>query len=283
MGRTSSSTKVRVQSFGFQVGRGRQNRMEAADQHNEIELNFVNRGKVVFRHGINLCTIPQGSGVVYWAAVPHQVTATEPQTDVFWLVFPLSWFLSWNLAPAFTRRLLQGKIVPLPRDMAESPAPARLASWTRDFASRSPELRKVVQLELEAFFRRLALQPREKSGFPASLRLSRERQPCDRVQHMVRFMTEHAGEPITVSQIAAEAGLNPEYAMRLFRRHWGMTLWDFLLQQRISQAKRLLVLGHAKISDLAFECGFGSMSRFYSAFSKYCHCSPLAFRRQCGR
>ncbi|XHR31077.1 MAG: helix-turn-helix domain-containing protein [Chthoniobacteraceae bacterium] len=277
---------MNTRSIGFYVGHGPQSCMERADQHNEIELNFVERGSLVLQHGPNTVTVAAGSTVLYWAAIPHQVVAVDPHTEIAWLVLPLAWFLSWNLAPTFSGPLLHGQILNIPPASEGVVCSPPLRRWAEDFASSLPELQKAIELELEAFFRRLATGVLGKTG---STRGSKgggfhlDKNQSTRVQQMVRFMTEHSAESITVSQIAGAAGLNAEYAMRLFRKSWGMTLWDFLLQQRICQAQRLLVLSDAKIVDIAFQCGFGSASRFYSAFAKQCRCSPLAFRRKCSR
>lgn len=280
--RTHAPARVRTRSFGFHVGRGKQRQMETADQHNEIELNFINRGEMAFRHGAKECIIPQGEAILYWAATPHQVVATAASTEIIWIVLPLSWLLYWNLAPRFTQCLLQGEMLWLSKEAPEQLSQMPLARWVQEFETGSLELRKVVELELEAFFRRLALNLRSsRKG-----RISRHprhgsKDNYRRVQRMVRFITEHATEPLTIIQISREAGLSAEYAMRLFRKHWGVTLWTFLIQQRVSHAKRLLALGDAKVADIAFQCGFGSVSRFYSAFTRHCHCPPMTFRHRC--
>lgn len=257
--------------------------MENADQHNEIELNFVERGSMVLRHGPNTVTVVPGSTALYWAAIPHQVIAVGPRTEITLLALPLAWFLSWNLPPVISNRLLHGETLIIPEKPRAHLFPPPLTRWAEDFATHSAERLKVIELELEAYFLRLATElPTQKAILAAPLpAVPPEKYECAHVQQMVRFMTEHSAEPITVAQIAGEAGLNPEYAMRLFRKRWGITLWDFLLKQRICQAQRLLVLSNAKVVDIAFQCGFGSVSRFYSAFSKQCSCSPLAFRKNC--
>ncbi len=275
-----ASEKINTRSLGFYVGRGSQSCMARADQHNEIELNFVERGSLVLQHGPNTVTVAAGQTVLYWAAIPHQVIAADPCTEIAWLVLPLAWFLSWNLAPGFSGPLLHGQTLHLSPSPTRGLFPPPLKRWAEDFAASSPELKKAIELELEAFFRRLAIGT---ACAAESGRTSLDKDRSTHVQRMVGFMTEHSSEPITVAQIAGAAGLNPEYAMRLFRKSWGMTIWSFLLQQRICQAQRLLVLTDAKIADLAYQCGFGSASRFYSAFARQCRCSPLAFRSRCAR
>jgi AraC-like DNA-binding protein len=284
MGKRTSPLRINTFSFGFRGGLGEQRRMDAPDQHNEIELNFIPRGEMILQHGAKTVTIRAGDMAIYWAAIPHQVILVAPKTQVAWLSLPLSWFLAWNLPAQFSRRIFNGEVLRISPDKNPPGAPPdRLMQWTADLRLRSPQVDRIVELDLEAFFRRLALHF-------ASLRWQRRSRKADKtatvatsqyghVQNMVKFMTEHFRDAISVPQIAAIARLNPEYAMRLFRKTWGMTLWEFLLQQRISEAQRLLVLGDRKVSDIAFTCGFASLSQFYSAFQKRCRCAPNQYRR----
>lgn len=73
-------------------------------------------------------------------------------------------------------------------------------------------------------------------------------------------------------------GLHPNYAMTLFRRHYGMTLSTYLTRLRVCQAQRLLVSTELEISRVAFETGFGSISRFYEAFKEISGQTPRQYR-----
>ena len=57
-----------------------------------------------------------------------------------------------------------------------------------------------------------------------------------------------------------------------------MTLREYLTQQRLSQAQRLLATTDSKVVDVAFASGFGSVSQFYDVFTRYCGQSPNHFR-----
>jgi len=246
--------------------------MEAADQHNEMELNFVERGEMLFRRGAETVKLSQGTTAIYWAAVPHQVVAVKPSTQISWIVLPLAWFLAWKLSVEFNKQMLGGEMLVL-----EKAGGPRLSEWAKDF-DKSPDLRIAVKLEIEAFFRRLAVN--SATSPPKCAAPFSDEHQCRHVEHMVGTMTERFREPLSIPEIARVAGLNPEYAMRLFRNRWGVTLWTFLLQQRIAEARRLLLFSDAPLVEVAFACGFQSLGRFYHAFKTQCHCSPGAYRRK---
>ncbi|WP_043584684.1 helix-turn-helix domain-containing protein [Geminisphaera colitermitum] len=291
-----AAPRVNTVSFGFYAGTGRLEAMAAADQHNEIELNFIERGAMVFRRGVETVSVNAGEGVAYWAAVPHQVLAVEADTVITWVSVPLSWFLGWELPAVFTRRLLEGGLLGMPAELTGGTV-FSLAGWGRDFASEAEELKVVVRLELEAFFRRWALGATKASGVELAAAVAGEAAlgtglrlsgvlsggngyQCRHVERMVRYINEHFRDEITVAMVAGAAKLNPEYAMRLFQKRWGMTLWKFLLRQRVSEARRLLLLSDTPLIEIALGCGFQSLSRFYEAFKAECGCSPGAYRKR---
>jgi transcriptional regulator GlxA family with amidase domain len=95
---------------------------------------------------------------------------------------------------------------------------------------------------------------------------------------MTSYIAAHYQEPIDVNDIAKAAGLNPAYAMRLFRKLWGTTMGSFLLQHRLWHAQRLLVSTPMKIFEVAEESGFGSTAQFHELFRRNLHQTPANYR-----
>jgi AraC-like DNA-binding protein len=95
---------------------------------------------------------------------------------------------------------------------------------------------------------------------------------------MARFVAERHHEEIDVPDIAKAAGVHPKYAMRVFRRTCGMTLLQFLTQNRVRHAQRLLATEDANLHEIAEAAGFGSDSRFREVFKRSCGVSPAAYR-----
>ena len=78
-------------------------------------------------------------------------------------------------------------------------------------------------------------------------------------------MTERLGEPLTVTDLAAEVRLSPYHFLRTFRRAVGETPHRRLVRMRLAEAKRLLESG-ATVADTARRCGFSSSSHFSAVF-----------------
>jgi AraC-like DNA-binding protein len=73
---------------------------------------------------------------------------------------------------------------------------------------------------------------------------------------------------LTIDRIAQANGLSARQAQRLFAQS-GVTFTEFVLEQRLSLARRILVdpqNRYRKISDIAYSVGFGDLSYFNRAF-----------------
>ena len=54
--------------------------MAAAHRHNELELNMVAQGTVVYFFGGRRVTLPANSLMLFWAIAPHQLVDAPPDT-----------------------------------------------------------------------------------------------------------------------------------------------------------------------------------------------------------
>jgi AraC family transcriptional regulator, melibiose operon regulatory protein len=97
---------------------------------------------------------------------------------------------------------------------------------------------------------------------------------------MSRFVAEKATEDIAVEDVAAAAGLHPNYATTIYKRSVGMSIHQAIIRHRLDTAQSMLIATDLTVADIAFECGFGSLSRFYEAFNQRFHAPPKLFRNR---
>jgi AraC-like DNA-binding protein len=85
---------------------------------------------------------------------------------------------------------------------------------------------------------------------------------------------------LTIDVVAQTHGLSPRQAQRFFA-HSGVTFTEFVVEQRLALAHRLLVdprFRHRKISDIAYSSGFGDLSYFNREFRRRFGDTPTAIR-----
>lgn len=92
------------------------------------------------------------------------------------------------------------------------------------------------------------------------------------------FIHAHLDEPLPLGEVARQAGLSESHFCRVFKEIIGMTLTDYVSRSRISWARKELLRPSARISEIAFQVGFQSLSQFNRAFAKIVGCSPSKYR-----
>ena len=96
----------------------------------------------------------------------------------------------------------------------------------------------------------------------------------------VEYMNKNFFRQIDLADIAEYVHLSPIYFHKLFKKSAGMTPLEYLNEQRISAAKRELILSNKSISEIAEVCGFTSQAYFSYAFGKKLGLTPSEYRRQ---
>lgn len=264
-------------SYGLASWYGPLDPMEKSHRHNEIELNFVSRGAITYFFAGSEVTIEAHRLALFWAAIPHQVIGWEAPVTFSWITIPLGYFLQWPLPDSLRQGVLNGQLVFDQQSAAAQVDDWLFRQWYADLHSGSPERSRIVLLEVEARLRRLGLAL--EAAEPHNSYVPRaEEGRLIKAAEMARYIHDHYREPLNVGQIAHTVGLHPNYAMRIFKRTFGVSMVEYITQHRVSHAQRLLVTTEDNILHLALESGFGSVSQFYTAFERLCGQSPGQYR-----
>jgi AraC-like DNA-binding protein len=88
---------------------------------------------------------------------------------------------------------------------------------------------------------------------------------------------------ITVTQLALVARLSRTHFSRAFRRSFGTTPYDFILQRRVAMAKRLMAQSNLPLAEIASACGFCDQAHLSRIFKRCEGTSPLRWRRSFAR
>lgn len=96
------------------------------------------------------------------------------------------------------------------------------------------------------------------------------------------YIARNLADPnLSVSKVAEAIGVTPRHLQRAFMES-GHTPRQFILDQRLQEAARLLARGGMaqtdRIIDIAFSLGFNDASHFTRAFAQKFGCSPSSYR-----
>jgi transcriptional regulator GlxA family with amidase domain len=101
----------------------------------------------------------------------------------------------------------------------------------------------------------------------------------EKIIRAIRLVKGSYAEPLLLGDVAAEVELSRERLSRLFHQTIGITFSEYLNEVRLTEARRLLASGGDKITEIAFACGFQSISQFNRRFRATEGMSPSQYRR----
>ncbi len=97
---------------------------------------------------------------------------------------------------------------------------------------------------------------------------------------VVSYIKQHLAESLTIDKLSALACMSKATFFRLFKREFGLTPVEFIIRERLGEAKRLLRHPLASVADVCLRAGFNNLSYFQSLFKKYEGVTPGAYRKQ---
>jgi AraC family transcriptional regulator, melibiose operon regulatory protein len=259
--------------------------MDQPHWHGHVEINLPTRFEMDYVIDGRTVTVPADTAVVFWAGIPHQLTAIRPVDDqsgkLANIYLPLDVFLMMNHIATFQVAMLGGGMVMLPTTLCDS---ARMLQWYGDYRSGDVERAELVKMDLNALFRRITAERRLDYLVRPTHEISGDRSlASSHIRHvvaMMRHILENLEKPMRNAEIAAVTGLHENYALSLFTRVMQMPLKQFVLRMKLIRARALLVESTMAITSVAEAAGFSSISQFYAQFSAAYGMPPAAARKQ---
>ena len=137
--------------------------------------------------------------------------------------------------------------------------------------------RKVRETQQIASYGRQWLQERvdeghkyEKSGSSAK----------EIVDQSVAYIRSHLSEKLSLSTLARDAAMNPNYFNKVFKEQMGDTVNQFIIKEKMALAAQLLLEGNLKSYAIAESLGYDNYANFVNMFKKIYGKSPNTFQEE---
>ena len=101
----------------------------------------------------------------------------------------------------------------------------------------------------------------------------------EKMKTMMRYIYAHYSQPITVDQLAKEVHVSKRVCFRMFQENLHMTPVEYIKSYRLSKACQRLIESDDPVTQIAFDCGFGSNSYFGKLFRERFGCTPAQYRK----
>lgn len=149
----------------------------------------------------------------------------------------------------------------------------------------------------EAWFHSRVLQPEQYEAFVQLLKvfgrhlsLAGEKIATEQavgeapvIQKAREYIESHQQDELSVEDVAKVVNMSVFYFCRVFKKATGLTFTAYLAEVRVGKAKNLLLNPHTRISEVAFQAGFQSLTHFNRVFRKLTGQSPTTYRLAAGQ
>jgi AraC-like DNA-binding protein/ligand-binding sensor protein len=95
-----------------------------------------------------------------------------------------------------------------------------------------------------------------------------------------QFIEEHHTEDLSLGQVAQVVHTSIFYFCKLFKKALGINFTEYVSRVRTEKAKNLLLNPNLRVSEIAYEVGFQSLTHFNRVFKKVVGQSPTEYRSQ---
>ena len=92
------------------------------------------------------------------------------------------------------------------------------------------------------------------------------------------FIADHSEDEMSLTAVAHVANMSATYFSQKFKEMTGINFVDYVARTRVEKARHLRLDPTRRVSEVAFEVGFGSLSQFNRAFRKVAGQSPREYR-----
>jgi AraC family transcriptional regulator len=191
--------------------------------------------------------------------------------------------LLFSVDPQFLQRVLpepvaaQSGLLP-PLQGVTVPAMQHLAELARGLLSgnATPD-----RLYFESLLVLVLMEALTRIQSPAGLESALPKHPgASRRMHRVRdYILDNIDQPLSLTELAAVASLSMYQFARCFRRCFGQSPHQYVLQERVKKSKQLLNQPQYSIAEVALLCGFSHQAHLALVFKKFQGVTPSEFRK----
>lgn len=93
-----------------------------------------------------------------------------------------------------------------------------------------------------------------------------------------QLIEQRHGEELSLSEVARAVNTSTFHFCKTFKKATGMTFTKYLALVRVSKAKKLLANPQARVTEVAYEAGFASLTHFNRMFRRIAGQSPTLYR-----
>ncbi|MEO8352242.1 MAG: helix-turn-helix domain-containing protein [Chthoniobacteraceae bacterium] len=160
---------------------------------------------------------------------------------------------------------------------------ATLVKWGAEVDMKKVEeawfnTRVLTPKQYEALIRLLDTFAKHLASCSQVLALHAPRNAAPAVARARTYIEDHSDEELSLSAVARVVNMSATYFSEKFKEVAGMNFVEYVARTRVEKARNLLQNPRLRISEIAFDVGFQSLSQFNRAFKQVVGEAPREYR-----
>lgn len=249
--------------------------------HPEVELTLILSGEIEYQVDDNTYILSQGDGLFCNSNSLHSGHMRSKKECTY---------LSITFHPRFLygyeNSILQTKYVhPITSNELWSSLPLKdETAWQKEVLENMTKIydlsQEVPDFELQVHLLLLRIWHKFYQYFSAQpCNVIKPKQHFKRLRDILIFIEKHYNQEISLEDIADSVNICKSECCRFFKKHMGMTMFDYILYLRIQNSLPLLKKSDS-VTEVASMVGFSSPSYYTKIFKRYMKCTPLEYKKQ---
>jgi AraC family transcriptional regulator len=116
------------------------------------------------------------------------------------------------------------------------------------------------------------------SNFTRTITLENTSLTRTQLQQAIDYIHAHLDRDLSLAELAGVINISPTYFASLFKQAMRISLHQYVIQQRVEQAKMMLKRTDLAIADIALQVGFSSKSHLMQQFKRLTGMTPKQIR-----
>ena len=253
----------------------RKHKLSNMHYHSEFELIYVKKGCVNFYINDEECVVKEGNVIFINSNIIHRTECTQNNTVNVLLQFKnpsdsnyafryLSGFIKKNKVPFFLFNI-------------DEPDTVILINFIENILEENKLKGNAYKNFISGYLNLIVAFMQRKKILPDSREILR-REEIYKFNPLFKYIDENFHEQITLDDLSELMHLNQAYLCRIFKDATGGTITEYINYVRIHKAIKMLKSSKT-LSEIAYQCGFSSLTYFNRVFKKSRNYSASEYRK----
>ena len=249
--------------------------------HKEIELTLITSGEMIYQVNNRSFHLKKGQALFGNSGTLHTGSMCESKSDCEYTSITFAPQLLYGtensiIYTKYMKALLTDLTCPaICFDLSEEWHKEIIASLCTIISldqKKEAGFEFEILMELLSFWKCLSLHYNT-----LETRTDTEQEHFDRIRNIILYIEKNYDSDLTLDDISEYVHISRSACSRLFKKHMGLSLFEYINQYRIEKSMEYLKSGSYAVTDVARLVGFNDSNYYSKVFHKYKGCSPREY------